>query len=67
LLRESHPRRDRRRGVPPPDNGTLRNLFDEPDSMVLTRLEYVETARWHRELLFGQVAIRGRPARTQID
>ena len=28
---------------PPPDEGTLRNLFDERDPVVLTRLEYVET------------------------
>ncbi|MGV0389528.1 hypothetical protein [Corynebacterium sanguinis] len=42
---------------PPPDEGTLRNLFDERDPVVLTRLEYVETARRQRELLAGQVAI----------
>jgi len=42
---------------PPPDDGTLRNLFDERDPAVLTRLEYVETARRQRELLSGQVAI----------
>ena len=33
---------------PPPDEGTLRNLFDERDPVVLTRLEYVETARRQR-------------------
>ena len=42
---------------PPPDQGTLRNLFGERDAMVLTRLEYVEVARRQRELLSGEVAI----------
>lgn len=42
---------------PPPDDGTLRNLFDERDAATLGRLEYVETAERQRELLAGEVAI----------
>lgn len=42
---------------PPPDERTLRNLFDERDPVVLSRLEYVETAERQRELLAGEVAI----------
>lgn len=42
---------------PPPDSGTLRNLFDERDREVLARLEYVETVERQRELLAGEVAI----------
>ena len=30
---------------PPPDEGTLRNLFDERDARTLSLLEYVETMR----------------------
>lgn len=42
---------------PPPDEGTLRNLFDERDARTLTLLEYVETMRRQRELLSGQVDV----------
>lgn len=35
---------------PPPDDGTLRNLFDERDPLVLSRLEYVEAALRQRQL-----------------
>ncbi len=42
---------------PPPDEGTLRNLFDERDARTLDALEYVETMRRQRELLSGDVAI----------
>ena len=42
---------------PPPDEGTLRNLFDERDPRTLNLLEYVETMRRHRELLAGDVPI----------
>lgn len=43
---------------PPPDEATLRNLFDERDPVVLARLEYVESAERQRELMAGEVAIR---------
>lgn len=42
---------------PPPDDRTLRNLFDERDPQVLARLEYVETTERQRELMAGEVAI----------
>lgn len=42
---------------PPPDHGTLQNLFDERDPVVLARLEYVESAERQRELLAGEVSI----------
>lgn len=42
---------------PPPDERTLRNLFDERDARTLNLLEYVETMRRQRELLSGDVAI----------
>jgi len=42
---------------PPPDEGTLRNLFDERDARTLNLLEYVETMRRQRELLAGDLAI----------
>lgn len=42
---------------PPPHSGTLRNLFDERDPLILARLEYVETADRQRELLAGEVPI----------
>lgn len=42
---------------PPPDDGTLRNLFDERDPRVLHRLEHVEAAERYRELAAGEVAI----------
>lgn len=35
---------------PSPDNGTMRNLFNERDPLILSRLEYVETALRQREL-----------------
>jgi len=37
--------------------GTLRNLFDERDPVLLRELEYAETARRQRELMSGQVVI----------
>jgi len=42
---------------PPPDNDTLRNLFEERDPAVLHRLEHVEAAERYRELSSGKVAI----------
>lgn len=42
---------------PPPDDQTLRNLFDERDPVVLSRLEYAETAERQRELMAGELAI----------
>lgn len=42
---------------PPPDQFTLRNLFDERDATTLGRLEYVESADRQRELLAGEVTI----------
>lgn len=42
---------------PPPDGGTLRNLFDERDARVLTFLEYTETADRQREVLSGEAQI----------
>jgi cell filamentation protein len=45
---------------PPPDHGTLRNLFNERDPGVLAAMEYAETFDRARELLAGEVE----PART---
>lgn len=42
---------------PPPDERTLRNLFDERDARALNLLEDVEVMRRQRELLAGDVAI----------
>lgn len=42
---------------PPPDDRTLRNLFDERDPDVLHRLEHVETTERYRQLLVDEVAI----------
>lgn len=42
---------------PPPDEETLRNLFDERDARILHELEYVETMSRQHELLAGDVSI----------
>lgn len=42
---------------PPPDDATLRNLFDERNPVRLRELEYVETGARQQELLSGQVTV----------
>ena len=42
---------------PPPDDATLRNLFDERDPAVLHRLEHVEVLERYRQLAAGEVVL----------
>lgn len=42
---------------PDTGQGTLRNLFDERDPVLLRELEYAETMQRQRELLSGQITI----------